>query len=113
MNQILMINNNGNNSKIYNKKQKKSSGEPIALSSIVRFFAVTILLFGLVLAGSGTYAMILDKQESSNAIAPEVNMERLGNSVNITVKSTKGIRTITYSWNESAPTVTRKTIKIC
>lgn len=107
MNQILMINNNGNNSNNYHKKEKKSTGGSIEISSIVRFFAVTILLFGLVLASSGTYAMILDKQESANSITPEVKMERLGNSVNITVTSTKGIRTVTYNWNESAPTVTQ------
>lgn len=103
MNQILMIDNNKNK----NKKEKKASGGPIEISSIARFFAIAILLFGLVLSGSGAYAMVAASQESANSVIPEVSMERSGNTVNVTITSNKGIRTVTYNWNESSPTVTQ------
>ena len=103
MNQILMVNNNSNNK----KKEKKAPSGPIEISSIVRFFAIAILLFGLVLSGSGTYAMIRENEESKNSVIPDVLTQRSGNSINITVISSKGIRTITYNWNESSPTVTQ------
>ena len=103
MNQILMIDNNKNK----NKKEKKASGGPIEISSIARFFAIAILLFGLVLSGSGAYAMVTASQESANSVIPEVSMQRSGNTVNVTITSNKGIRTVTYNWNESSPTVTQ------
>ena len=83
MNQILMIDNNKNK----NKKEKKASGGPIEISSIARFFAIAILLFGLVLSGSGAYAMVTASQESANSVIPEVSMERSGNTVNVTISS--------------------------
>ena len=101
MNQILMIDNNKN------KKGKKVSGGPIEISSIARFFAIAILLFGLVLSGSGAYAMISESQNSANSVIPEVLMQRSGNTVNVNITSNKGIRTVTYNWNESSPTVTQ------
>lgn len=100
MNQILMteaVNKNARN------KSKISNSSDI--TAVVRFFAIIIMVFGLALSGSSAFGMVQNIQENKNKSIPVVSAERNGNSVKVIVKNDIGIKTIKYSWNDSAETV--------
>ena len=44
MNQILYVGDNKNNG-------------PVAVKSVIKFFAIVIIIFGIILIGEGTYSM--------------------------------------------------------
>lgn len=102
MNQILMMQNKKESKK---KEKRKTSSGPVKIAAIVRFFAIIIMAFGLVLSGSGTYSMIQEKKEAENNPIPQVSTQREGNIVSLTVQSNIGIRTISYSWNDASSIV--------
>lgn len=95
MNQILQTEN------------KKQDGS-IDIKKIVIFFAIAIIIFGVVLICLGSYAMITGtkkpKQSQNNPqienTVPEVNIERTEDNILINIKHTKPIASVTYHWNE-------------
>ena len=101
MNQILLtedMNSKGN------KKQKDYLGganKTASTKSIVMFFAVAIMIFGIALSGSGAYAFIQNVQEQKNKSVPVVAFERYGNSLKLMIKNDIGIKSIKYAWNNS------------
>lgn len=96
MNQILMTDNK--------QKNKKSSSEPMGTNSIVRIFAIVIIIFGFILSGSGAYAMLQDIEEKKNAVTPTVTTTKQGGEVLIDISTSVGIRMVSYYWNEQSPT---------
>ena len=54
MNQILAVENK---KKEKVKTEKIKTGRPIEIKGIVMFFAIIIMVFGLILAGQGSYAL--------------------------------------------------------
>ena len=103
MNQILMTEDNNRNYKA--KKPKVHSNKPIGTSSIVKVFAILILMFGLALVGNTVYAMMQSAKEAQLNKEPEVTTQRSGNEVTIIAKCESGIRTMVYSWNDSTEKV--------
>lgn len=95
MNQILQTEN------------KKQDGS-IDIKKIVIFFAIAIIIFGIVLICLGSYAMITGtkkpEQSQNNPqienTVPEVNIERTEDNILINIKHTKPIASVTYHWNE-------------
>ena len=94
MNQILQTEN-------------KKQGGPIDIKKIVVFFAIAIIIFGVVLICVGSYAMITgtkkpeqpeDNPQVENAV-PDVNIERTEDNILINIKHTKPIAMVTYNWN--------------
>ena len=59
MNQILSVENTKN--KTRKSKMPRNSG-PIAIESILKFFAISILIFGVFMIGSGSYSMYVNSQ---------------------------------------------------
>lgn len=103
MNQILDYNPN--------KGNKTSSGS----DKIVKFFAIVLIIFALCLVASGVYRIYMRNQEN-NSITNNVqtakaviNVDKLDNSVNISVVHTKAIEKLIYSWNDGTETVVKGT----
>ncbi len=102
MNQILQTEN-------------KKKGGPIDIKKIVIFFAIAIIIFGIVLICVGSYAMITGTKKPNEQgdkpqvedVVPEVNIERTEENILISVKHTKPITKATYRWNDE----TEQTIK--
>lgn len=92
MNQILQTEN-------------KKSG-PVEINKIVKFFAIAMIIFGIVLAIIGSYAMITgtDKEETPTleATVPDVNIQRTEENILISITHTKPITSVTYNWNGQA-----------
>lgn len=111
MNQILITESNrpkknSNNTekkvKKVNAKLEKNIGD---ISGIVKTFAILILIFGLALAGDGTYAMMQNIEIAKTAKIPVVEVLKSGNAVKLSIKCENGIRTVSYAWNDSTPTI--------
>lgn len=112
MNQILITqNDNGNNRNNKNPEKNKlnknnvrkstSNNYSTEISSILRVFAILIIVFGLALSGSGVYATMQNKENSKSTNKPDVTMQRNGNIVTVVIKCNTGIRSVSYSWNDS------------
>lgn len=92
MNQILQTEN------------KKNKG-PVEIGKIIKFFAIAIIIFAIILIGLGSYAIITQKNnENENQILeedkkPEVNIIREEDNIIIEVTHNKPISKIVYVWN--------------
>lgn len=95
MNQILQTENKKNGT--------------VEINKIVLFFAIAIIILGVILVGQGSYAMVTgakkeEKPKVENTI-PEVNIQRTEENILISITHTKSITTVTYHWNNEADQV--------
>lgn len=101
MNQILSTSMPMNN----NKKNK--SGKPIAIGSILKFFGIVILVFGVFLIGTGVYAIYKNQsyQQEQN-LEPTISIEnKTDNTIMLKITHKKNIARVEYSWNDGDKTV--------
>jgi len=105
MNQILAVGQSTSKKKQKKAKAPRNNG-PIAIQSIVRFFAITIIIFGIACICVGAYSFIKQKQarEESTAV-PVVATEVKNNTVVLEVTHDKGISKVLYNWNNGENTV--------
>lgn len=91
MNQILYVEN--------------KKGQPADIKKVIIFFAVAIIIFGLILLGQGSYVMFfknnndVDVIGSDNIQKPQVDINRQDDSVVISVIHSKPIIEMVYKWN--------------
>lgn len=88
---------NDNTSYQYNGMQK----EKVSVSSIVRIFAITIIIFGVLLLGNGVYAISKNSKAVASQNVPEVIVTRKGNVLELSIKSDIPLRSIGYAWNNN------------
>lgn len=95
MNQILSV----DNSKQKRKKQKNNSGAPANIKSILKFFSVAMLIFGIFMIGTGSYSMYKDFQDDNTITKPTIYVEKTSDE-QITLKIThdKALSKVTYTW---------------
>ena len=92
MNQILVTEKK--------KKSKKTSRGPIEIKGIVRFFAVFIMIFGIVLAGEGSYALYKEIDESKPENIPDLSLTRDGDTVILKIEHNTEISKVNYRWKD-------------
>lgn len=98
MNQILATSNPTSK-----KTKTKRSGGPADIKTIVRVFAIAMLVFGVFMIGTGSYAIYRDSEANNSEITKPVITEKLNEdstAVILTVTHDKAIDRIEYSWNE-------------
>ena len=108
MNQILQTtsvgakNMNQNTEQYHERKQPSFQGPKTKMSiySIVKIFAITLILFGIALIGNGSIALTESAKQKENIKRPTLQIERSGNVLNLKIQSEVQLRTIGYSWNE-------------
>lgn len=100
MNQILEV----EKKKKEQKQRKQSNGGAIETKNIVRFFAIVIIIFGLVLVGEGSYAMYKEVADKNPANQPKVIVSREGDKVIVSVEHITEISKVIYSWNNGEAT---------
>lgn len=90
MNQILYTSNG------------KAAG-PLPIPTIVRFYAICMIILGVVFFGKGAYNLFAvsfgDSTELDNTI-PIIEFAKDGNIATISVTHNKGISRIEYNWND-------------
>lgn len=92
MNQILYIQNKKN--------------QPSDIKKVIIFFAIAIIIFGIVLLGQGSYVMFFKNNDNVDVIGsdynkqkPQVNITKKDDNVVISVNHSKQITEIAYKWN--------------
>ena len=96
MNQILAVENK-KKEKVKTKKIK--TGRPVEIKGIVIFFAVIIMVFGLTLAGQGSYALYKDIDDRKPENIPNVTIGRVNDKAIVQISSNIEISKLVYSWN--------------
>ena len=94
MNQILSVDNT--------KKSKgyRNSSGPLEINTILKIFAIAILIFGVFMVGSGSYSMYKDSQKSLANAKPTIHIEdRSETQALIKIKHSKELASVTYNWN--------------
>ena len=104
MNQILSTSMPMDNKK---KKEKNVNTNPIAISSILKFFAIAMLIFGMFTIGTGAYAVFKnqsDQQEQN--LEPSISIEdKDEETILLKVVHKKNIAKLEYRWNDEESTV--------
>ncbi len=107
MNQILSTSMPMDNSRKKNKKVRNK--QPVEISSVLKFFAIAILVFGIFMVATGTYAIYENQSEKKEqSIEPTIAIENKTDKV-ILLKVThqRNIEKIEYRWNDEEPIVVR------
>ena len=102
MNQILSIDNS---KKETAKKKKKRNNAPIEINSILKFFSITILIFGVFMIGSGSYSIYKESTKEAVNNKPVIYVEQTAETeILLKVTHDKALSKITYEWNDEGPT---------
>lgn len=73
----------------------------INIKKIIMFFAIAILVFGIVLAGVKLYNLYIENNKKVEVVNPDVKIEKEGEtSVKISVSTSIGINKVVYYWND-------------
>ena len=99
MNQILIT----GEEKVKPKKEKKV----LPIKTIVAFYAISIIILGICMISGSVYAKdkINEIVEANAKPSVEIVRNDENNTVEIKVKHIRGIKTITYRWNDEEETV--------
>lgn len=87
---------------LYTNTPKK--GGTLEIKTVLKIFAIACIIFGLILVGQASYAMITKKGEESQS-EPLINVTQSENILNISIKHDKLIDKIIYSWNNGEEVV--------
>ena len=103
MNQILSTSMPTDNKK---QKNKIRNTNHTSISSILKFFAIAMLIFGILLIGLGAYSIYEkeSKQKEEN-LQPSISLEDKSNdTVLLKVVYGKNISKLEYRWNDEEET---------
>lgn len=106
MNQILSMGSeqsNNNNIKIENKKEYKDVNNKANINSIVKTFAILIMIFGMVIIGDSAYGYVTSKPKLKDNI--NITTENIGAEATIKVNSEKPIKKLSYKWGQGEETI--------
>ncbi len=99
MNQILVT------EKSSNRTNKNTNKNKIEIAPIIRFFAVSIMMFGIVMLGQGSYAIYRNAEDRKPSNVPYVTIGRINDRAILYVEHNVEISKITYSWNNGEENV--------
>ena len=85
----------------YSGQNAYSTSIPASTKSVIKFFAVFIIIFGIAISGTGTYSFVEYKNKKAESGNPVVSTERYGNTISLKVTNEVGISSIIYNWNDS------------
>lgn len=83
-------------------KKKNRTKQPIAISSILKFFGISILVFGLFIVGTGVYSIYKNQSEQQvQNLEPTISIEnKTDTTILLKVIHQKNIAKVEYRWNE-------------
>ena len=104
MNQILSTSMPMDNKK---QKNKNRTSNPASISSILKFFAIAMLIFGVLIIGVGIYAIVQKQNEQKQEnLQPTISIENKTDSiVLLKVIYGKNIDRVEYYWNDEDATI--------
>lgn len=99
MNQILMVENRNKK----NKKNNRSSG-PVEINNIIRFFAITIIIFAIFIISHSSYAIYRDSKGNNTDNLAQISISRINDTLIVDVNSEYIIDKFKYNWLNSTQT---------
>ena len=103
MNQILSVDNNIKERGRINKNIGMGSA-PGDINGILKFFAIAILIFGIVMIGSGSYSMYKNANGDGGKTKPVIEVNPMGeDEISLKVTHQKELSKVTYEWNNEGP----------
>lgn len=99
MNQILSVEDTKKKNKKSKKQKMPRNSGPVAIESILKFFAIAILIFGIFMIGSGSYSMYTNSQEDTSNVKPTIQVEENEKEITLRVSHSKALSKVTYKWN--------------
>ncbi len=104
MNQILSVEDTKKKNKKTKKQKAPRNSGPVAIESILKFFSVAILIFGIFMIGSGSYSMYTNSQEKTSNTKPTIQVEESETEITLRVTHDKALSKVTYKWNDEQET---------
>lgn len=108
MNQILSIEMPKSNSK---KTTNRSRGNKKASTkSVITFFCIMLLIFGIAMVGLGIYSILNNKKENrqiqptSESDKPRIDISQNASELDVEISSQNEISKIQYKWNDGEVT---------
>lgn len=95
MNQILAI-----EEKNKDKKRKTTNNNQLEIKGIIRFFAIAILMLGVIFAGEGSYAIYKEIDDKDPANIPTIVIGRVNDKAILQIEHNTEISKIVYSWDD-------------
>lgn len=107
MNQILSTSMPMDDKKKRNKSKKTRNTQPVAISSVVKFFAIAILAFGVFIVGTGVYAIYKNQSgQVEENLQPTIAFENKNdNTILLKITHKKNIAEVQYGWNQETKKV--------
>lgn len=98
MNQILTTNMQGKK----DKKNKSKSQKPAELKNIIKVFAISLMVFGVFMIGTGSYALYKGSTEKiAVPLKPTISVEnKEDDTILLKVMAQNQISEVTYQWND-------------
>lgn len=87
---------------LFSEQPKKEIKEKADIHKIMQYFCIFLIVFGLVMIGTGTYAFFSEKEKEipiDFTMKPQAVIERVEDSIMITVNHNQPINYIRYKWN--------------
>ena len=105
MNQILSV-EKVNKSKKKKKERRGIEGKVSDAVKIIRFFAISLIIFGIFNIGTGSYAIYKRKQDIANTpVKPIITIEKTSEKqLKLIVESETAINEVYYKWNNDDET---------
>ena len=87
------------------EKRKANKGKTLEIKGVVRFFAIAMMIFGIVLSSEGCYSFYRQVDDRKPANIPTVTVERFNDKAIISMKHNVEISKITYHWDNGEENV--------
>ncbi len=87
---------------------KDKSHGPASLKSILKSFAIFLIILGITFIGNGSYALYYNDKlvkESIDNTIPSIAFDQEENNAIVTITHNKGISKIKYHWNDDVDTI--------
>lgn len=98
MNQILSV-DNSKKEKVKNNNMRNRG--PIEIQTILKFFAISILIFGVFMIGSASYSMYKESSKEASNKKPVISATQTSETeILLKVTHDKALSELTYSWND-------------
>ena len=92
MNQILSVE--------MDTKKNKNKG-PANIKSVIKFFAIALIVFAVFLIAIGAYTMYKNSKNNHSNAKPQISIENKSeDTIMLKISHDKSIKEITYKWNE-------------
>lgn len=101
MNQILSVEQPKKEKNKKVKQSRSSNRGPIEIKKVAMFFAISLILFGSFLIGSGSYSMYQVAKSETVGTKPTIFVEDISETqIKLQVTHDKNLSKVTYQWND-------------